>query len=612
MQKLAPLLALTICLCSAFFINSENYQFRGSSPPVLRKNKYCSLPSHTNKSSNYLLQETACLSITVISSHRIAAIRMNLLSRVTKTIRAPAFSFTRKMTKLNFDTDRPLIKLNETEKKVTTLLKDYVSWRNDSITDLSKKLELRITGGWVRDRLLGNESNDLDIAINCQTGEEFADGLRDFLGSKFEKYGVIPSNIHKIEKNPEKSKHLETATTKIYGLDIDFVNLRSEEYTEESRIPVIKFGTPEDDALRRDATLNALFYNIQNDTVEDFTGSGLQDLADGILRTPLAPLQTFLDDPLRVLRLVRFASRFNFKIADETLEAIKNEKIKEALLYKISRERVGVEIEKTLSGPNPVYGLQLLAETGLYESVFNFGGFQDAVLQLNDHAEIVKVFEMVDSTTLAAVEDVKSTDYSTSKISRVISNVLSDKSLKKLFWMSIVLRPWSSIKIAHNIRRPESKSAASDLIIREGLKYSKSDAQIISRILSSKDQYQSIVLAIPDYRRSELGLMLKQYEDNFSLSLVINLFDELIETGCYESVISKYEQFYEIVHRENLHNSYQLKPIIDGKTLAKELSRKPGPWMSVIIEKILVWQLDNPQLGQRECIEYVKSIIDDN
>jgi tRNA nucleotidyltransferase (CCA-adding enzyme) len=106
--------------------------------------------------------------------------------------------------------------------------------------------------------------------------------------------------------------------------------------------------------------------------------------------------------------------------------------------------------------------------------------------------------------------------------------------------------------------------------------------------------------------------MLKQYEDNFSLSLVINLFDELIETGCYESVISKYEQFYEIVHRENLHNSYQLKPIIDGKTLAKELSRKPGPWMSVIIEKILVWQLDNPQLGQRECIEYVKSIIDDN
>lgn len=91
---------------------------------------------------------------------------------------------------------------------------------------------------------------------------------------------------------------------------IDLVNLRSEKYTDDSRVPVIEIGSPEEDALRRDLTINALFYNINEQKVEDFTGKGLEDLQNGIIRTPLDPLQTFLDDPLRVLRTIRFACRF--------------------------------------------------------------------------------------------------------------------------------------------------------------------------------------------------------------------------------------------------------------------------------------------------------------
>ena len=85
---------------------------------------------------------------------------------------------------------------------------------------------------------------------------------------------------------------METCTTKLFGVDIDFVNLRSEEYTHDSRVPSIEFGTPEQDAVRRD-TLNALFYNLNQGEIEDYTKRGLSDLQNGILKTPLAPIKTF-------------------------------------------------------------------------------------------------------------------------------------------------------------------------------------------------------------------------------------------------------------------------------------------------------------------------------
>ena len=113
-------------------------------------------------------------------------------------------------------------------------------------------------------------------------------------------YGVIKSNN-------EKSKHLETAVIKVMDEFIDLVNLRSEEYGEDSRVPEIKIGTPEQDAYRRDLTINSLFYNINKGEVEDLTGRGLSDMKEAIARTPLDPFKTFTDDPLRVLRSIRFA-----------------------------------------------------------------------------------------------------------------------------------------------------------------------------------------------------------------------------------------------------------------------------------------------------------------
>lgn len=213
---------------------------------------------------------------------------------------------------------------------------------------------LRWAGGWVRDKLLGRQSHDIDVAINCMTGETFGNKLRDYCDvlENREKHSLRNEdvgNLHKIEKNPDKSKNLETATVRIFGLDVDFVNLRTETYAEDSRNPQMEFGTAEEDARRRDATVNALFYNIHTEQVEDFVG-GLEDMQAKIIRTPMEPFQTFMDDPLRVLRLVRFASRLGFNIEPSVKEYMGNESVLKALRVKISRERVGVEVEKMLKG----------------------------------------------------------------------------------------------------------------------------------------------------------------------------------------------------------------------------------------------------------------------
>jgi tRNA nucleotidyltransferase (CCA-adding enzyme) len=245
------------------------------------------------------------------------------------------------------------ILLTPRESQLRRLLLDVARYIDES-KEIKEKLELRFAGGWVRDKLLNIESHDIDTAINAMTGYAFSTKMQEYLKDEdnLKKHSLQATdihNLHKILANPEKSKHLETATTRIFGFDVDFVNLRKETYTEDSRNPQMEFGTAEEDALRRDATINALFYNLHRDQVEDFTG-GLEDLKAKHIKTPLDPKTTFMDDPLRVLRLIRFASRLNFTIDTKSEACMSDPGVMKALKLKISRERVGVELEKMLKG----------------------------------------------------------------------------------------------------------------------------------------------------------------------------------------------------------------------------------------------------------------------
>lgn len=262
----------------------------------------------------------------------------------------------------------PTILLTPIEDTLRTLLLDVARFIHDQAIknggdDVGDHPEtvLRFTGGWVRDKLLGVDSHDIDVGISNMTGYQFGMALKEYLDTpgNLEKYKKgLPNgemndaivSLHKIEANPEKSKHLETVTTKIFGMDIDLVNLRKETYTEDSRNPQMEFGTAVEDALRRDATINALFYNLNESRLEDLTGHGLEDMKKQVIRTPLEPYQTFKDDPLRVLRLIRFASRLGYKIDPETERAMRDDDISVALKLKISKERVGAEMDKMLHG----------------------------------------------------------------------------------------------------------------------------------------------------------------------------------------------------------------------------------------------------------------------
>ncbi|OII76501.1 poly polymerase family protein [Cryptosporidium andersoni] len=292
---------------------------------------------------------------------------------------------------------------NEIKLQLTEEEQDLFNLLNEFVYSTSINTIMRVAGGWVRDKLLNkldilnnlqhdndniqfkenaiiehsipkfvpvSLSKDIDIAIDNMSGKSFAEKFDTWLQQKYS-YPRISIGI--IAKDPDKSKHLETATLKYGEFSLDIVNLRTETYTKDSRIPIIKCGLPEEDALRRDFTINSMFYNINNGKLEDFTKKGLEDLYNQVLRTPLDPIQTLLDDPLRVLRAFRFAARLHFRLDNKLLEACSNPALNEALATKVSRERIGAEVHEmvtNLSIGNPAIGLRMIINSGLADSVF--------------------------------------------------------------------------------------------------------------------------------------------------------------------------------------------------------------------------------------------------
>jgi len=249
--------------------------------------------------------------------------------------------------------------MNEVELSIFRLLRDVLRVQGLEST-------VRVAGGWVRDKLLGRDNHDIDIAIDDMTGIDFAEHVQACMRSQ----GLETRTIAKIEANPEQSKHLETATVKIFGMPIDFVNLRAEEYASDSRIPEMRFGTAGEDADRRDFTVNSLFYNVNDEAIEDLTGKGYIDLRLGVIRTPLPPRTTLLDDPLRVMRAVRFASRYAFHIVPELRVSMMDPVVRAALGNKVSRERIGSELDGMLLGQRPIGSLRMLHDFGLLATVF--------------------------------------------------------------------------------------------------------------------------------------------------------------------------------------------------------------------------------------------------
>jgi len=214
-------------------------------------------------------------------------------------------------------------------------------------------VETYLIGGFVRDKIIGRKTKDADIVC-------VGDGIE-----------LAKTVAKRFKPEPKFSyfKNFGTAHIKVDDFDIEFVGARKESYRYHSRKPEVTSGTLKDDQDRRDFTINALAISLNKDNygklIDPF--DGVNDIEKGIIRTPLDPLQTFSDDPLRMMRAIRFASQLGFEIEEKTFKAIKDDVDRITI---VSQERITDELVRIIDSPIPSIGFDLLYQTGLLHIIF--------------------------------------------------------------------------------------------------------------------------------------------------------------------------------------------------------------------------------------------------
>ena len=235
-------------------------------------------------------------------------------------------------------------------------------------------VECYVVGGYVRDIFLERPSNDIDVVV-VGSGIQVAEELKRLLGKK---------------AHLSVFRNFGTAQVKVRGahqqeIEVEFVGARKESYSHDSRKPIVEDGTLEDDQNRRDFTINAMAICLNKsrfgELVDPF--NGLADLEDGIIATPLEPEVTFSDDPLRMMRCIRFATQLNFQIEEDTFAAL--ERMADRIKI-VSGERIKDELNKIILAPHPSIGFEYLQRSGLLQMILPELSALDIVEQKNGRA----------------------------------------------------------------------------------------------------------------------------------------------------------------------------------------------------------------------------------
>jgi tRNA nucleotidyltransferase (CCA-adding enzyme) len=559
---------------------------------------------------------------------------------------------------------------------------------NNNKTPNSKEhaIEIRIAGGWVRDKIMKQSSHDVDVALDSLSGHQFAIIVQQYLFHKEQlqhqdqhqdqdqdqekgdqqedKINNNPSKslsskqtkqkkrprITVIAANPSQSKHLETATMTIQGIDCDFVHLRGGEvYTTNSRIPTLQQNaTPLDDALRRDFTVNSLFYNLRQKQVEDWTGRGMVDLLqDRLLVTPIDARITFRDDPLRVLRAIRFAVRYDLTLSEEIVQAAMSPKVHESLHCKVSRERVGKELGGMLMGKNarPAVALRLMTRLKLAGCVFEFprgdsgaGQFQGVEVKGRLHgvdygsSSMVSEEDRVRARERGWVEATELLNF----CSPILSSFQKDGIDIRIFYLSIFLHPFRHLTCT------DAKGKEFQLptfIVRDSIKYSNKDVSSVTAVLNCVGDMRSLLTSFEEenpsssFCRLKAGMLIRSLKDLWPTAFVVAAIAEIHSNSNYNGdcklqehdtptdtntdlnnnehvahYVNKAVKLMQTIRNHDLDGCWKIRPLLDGKAILKSLDLPKGPLIGNYLQEQIKWMLLNPKGSSADCEVHLKSV----
>ena len=434
-------------------------------------------------------------------------------------------------------------------------------------------VECYVVGGYVRDIFLERPSNDIDVVV-VGSGISVAEELKRMLGRKahlsvFKNFGTAQVKF--------RQKGVEH--------EVEFVGARRESYSHDSRKPIVEDGTLEDDQNRRDFTINAMAICLNcerfGELVDPF--NGLADLEDGIIATPLDPEITFSDDPLRMMRCIRFATQLNFMIEDETFEAL--ERMADRIKI-VSGERIKDELNKIILAAHPSIGFELLQRSGLLQIILPELAALDIVEQKNGRAHKNNFYH-----TLEVLENVCKNDDS-----------------------SLYLR-WAAL--LHDVGKPRSKRW--DPVV--GWTFHNHNAigakmvpQIFRRLSLPMDMKMKYVQKLVDLHMRPIAIADDIVTDSAVRRLLNDAGDDIddLMTLCEADITSKNEVRKKIflenfrMVREKLadlkEKDYKrlLQPVIDGNEIMELFHLKPSREVGTLKQCLKDAVLDNRVANERE------------
>lgn len=451
----------------------------------------------------------------------------------------------------------------------------------DWVKDSEFENHVYVVGGCVRDMILEHPIKDIDIAVDIKDG-----------GIKLAEYLYYKNYIiRKPVVYPSYGTAMFIVEIDGETLELEAVQTRKEKYTDPTqRNPITAFGTLEEDCLRRDLTINSLYQNISTDEIIDITGTGISDIEDKIIRTPCEPDITYDDDPLRILRCVRFASRYNWQIEEKTFESMKRNIHRLSI---ISKERIQTELSKMFTCDYPTIALKLLKEIGAFymidpvlQNVYSNVDMWNHVLKAVDYAKEHYKEDATEELMLAIFLELYShfapTDSETYHYSKdPITNFL--KSLK--YSNAIIDSVKSIIKFAD--REAYSESIESYTLTNPLSPYGNNELKIVFN--------KSVLRLIQNHCGSK---------DILKKSLILIESYSMTTDVQYDPMFNPYKDIMKEVMTDDEFFTYKLP--ITGQDIMTELNIPPGPAVKEKLDQAYIIAYQEPEITKEQLLEQLK------